>query len=109
MEVTIPVTFRVIANTIVMPRTYNGLIRDIGYQGIRAEMKHAVKDDDDVLLEFKLSLTHGHERNIYGKVRHVRRKHGHRVAGIEFTSISQRVEEDIRFFVQLFIQGSLRQ
>ena len=108
VEVKIPFTFRVIVNKIVMPRVYKGMIHDIGYQGIRAEMKHAIKEGADISLEFKLSLTHGHERNIYGKVRHVRHKHGHRVAGIEFTSISQRVEEDIRYFVQLLIQGTLR-
>ena len=46
--------------------------------------------------------------SLRGKVRHVRHKHGHRVAGIEFTSISQRVEEDIRYYVQLAIQGTAR-
>lgn len=108
VEVKIPFTCRLIVDKIVMPRIYKGLIRDLGYQGIGAEIKHALKKDADILLEFKLSLTHGDERNICGKVRHVRHKHGHRVAGIEFTSISQRVEEDIRYFVQLSIQGTLR-
>ena len=108
VEVKIPFTCRMVVDKIVMPRIYKGLIHDIGYQGIRAEIKHALKDDADIVLEFKLSLTHGHERNIYGKVRHVHHKHGHRVAGIEFTSISQRVEEDIRYYVQLAIQGTAR-
>jgi c-di-GMP-binding flagellar brake protein YcgR len=97
-----------VVDKIVMPRIYKGLIRDIGYRGIRAEIKHALKNDADIVLEFKLPLTHSHERNIYGKVRHVRHQHGRRVAGIEFTSISQRVEEDIRYYVQLAIQGTAR-
>jgi adenylate cyclase len=106
VEVRIPFTYQIVIDKIVLPQRYDGTIRDIGYQGILAEVKHGLKKHTDILLEFDLSLIGSQAREIYAKVRRIRHLRGHSLAGIEFTSVSRRVERDFRYFVQLLIQGS---
>lgn len=102
----IPFVYQLVINKIVLPERFQGVILDLGYFGLRAELQRELRDYDDILLDFDLSLIGRHAGNIYAKVRHLRRHGGHALAGIEFTSIDEQVEQDVRFFVQLLIQGS---
>lgn len=105
VEVHIPFTYQMVVDKIVLPQRREGTIRDIGYQGILARVKHGLKEDADILVEFDMPLIGGHVREIYAKVRRVRHHSGHYLAGIEFTSVNQRVDRKLRYFVQLLIQG----
>jgi adenylate cyclase len=104
--VRMPFVYRLVVNKIVLPERFQGVMLDIGYFGLRAELQHDLPDYSDILLDFDLSLIGRHAGNIYAKVRHLKRHGGRAHAGIEFTSVDQQVEQDLRFFVQLLIQGS---
>ncbi len=105
VEVHIPFTYRMVVNKIVLPQVREGTIRDMGYQGILAKVKRGLKEDADILVEFDLPLIGVHVREVYAKVRHIRHHGGHHLAGIEFTSVNQRVDRKLRYFVQLLIHG----
>lgn len=105
VEVHITFTYQMVIGKIVLPQKRKGTICDIGYQGILAKVRHGLKEDADILVEFDLPLIGGHVREIYAKVRHVRHHSGHHLAGLEFTSLNPRVERRLRYFVQLLIQG----
>ncbi len=105
VEVHIPFSYRILVDKIVLPQIREGTIREIGYQGILAKVKRGLKEDVDILVEFDLPLINFQVREVYAKVRHIRHHNGHHLAGIEFTSVNQRVDRKLRYFVQLLIQG----
>jgi len=106
VEGKLPFTYQKVVDNIVLPKVHKGTIRDIGYGGLLAEVRHGLKEHTDMVMQFDLPLIGRHEREIYGMVRHSRHHRGRRLAGIEFTSVRTRAEQDIRYFVQMLIQGS---
>jgi adenylate cyclase len=108
VEAKIPFTYHLVVDKIVLPKKRHGMIRDIGYQGVLAEVSHGLKERSDLRLDFDLSLIAREEHDIYGKVCKVKHEAGVRRAGIAFTSTSRQTEKDLRYFVQLLMQGSLK-
>jgi adenylate cyclase len=108
VEAKIPFTYHLVVDKIVLPKKRHGMIRDIGYQGVLAEVSHGLKERSDLRLDFDLSLIGREEHDIYGKVCKVKHEAGVRRAGIAFTSTSRQTEKDLRYFVQLLMQGSLK-
>jgi adenylate cyclase len=106
MEVKLPCFFNHIRNKIVMPKSVDAIIRDIGYHGVLIEIDHPLKALDDVKLEFGLPLVDFTATDIYAKVvKIINDERGH-FAGLEFTSASPETSQKIQLFVQLLVSAS---
>lgn len=106
VEVRIPFTYQSVVDKIVMPPERAGVVLDLGYNGILAEVEPGLTQHADIVLGLDLSVIGSRADEIYAKVRSTRSDRGGNFASIEFTSISEPSAEDIRHFVQLLIQGS---
>jgi len=65
-----------------------------------------VMQHDDILVRMDLSLVGSDMQELYAKVRSIREGNGQRMAGIEFTTVKDDIERDLRRFVQLLLQGA---
>jgi adenylate cyclase len=99
-------TYQSIMDKIIMPSRQQGIVLDLSYEGILAEVEPGLALFEDIRLGLDLSLVSGRSHDIYGKVRSLRTDQERHFAGIEFTSVSPQCAQDIRHLVQLLIQGS---
>lgn len=106
VEVRIPFTYQTVVDKIVMPSQHTGVVLDLGYRGIFAEVEPGLTQHADILLGLDLSLIGSRADNVYAKVRSTRSDRGGHFASMEFTSVSEQGAENIRHFVQFLIQGS---
>ena len=106
VEVKIPFTYQSVVNKIVMPPVRTGVILDLGYNGIFAEVEPGLEAHADIRLGLDLSLIGSRANDVYAKVRGMRAINGRYLASIEFTSVSVPSDLAIRQFVQTLIQGS---
>jgi adenylate cyclase len=106
VEVRIPFTYQSVVDKIVMPSQRTGVVLDIGYHGIFAEVEPGLAQHADVVLGLDLSLIGSRADHVYAKVRSTRSNRGRDFASMEFTSINEQSAADIRHFVQLLVQGS---
>jgi adenylate cyclase len=106
VEVKIPFTYQSVVDKIVMPQLRTGVILDLGYHGVFAEVEPGLEAHSDIRLGLDLSLIGSRANDVYAKVRGTRSNNGRCMASIEFTSVSVPSELAIRQFVQTLIQGS---
>jgi len=106
VEVKIPFAYQVVENKIVMPQMHQGVILDISYHGVLAEMDQDLAAHSDIKLALDLSLVGYRAGDIYAKILKTRRSEDKYLSGIEFTSVSVQSTMSIKHFVQLLIQGS---
>jgi adenylate cyclase len=106
VDVKIPFTYQTVVDKIVMPSQRTGVVLDLGYHGIFAEVEPGLAQHADILLGLDLSLIGSRADNVYAKVRSTRSDRGGNFANMEFTSVSEQGSENIRHFVQFLIQGS---
>lgn len=91
---------------VVMPGQGNGLIKDIGYHGVRADFDHPIALHSEIKLAFDLPLVGHRASEIYARVVKVSEKDGRYIAGVEFSSIGPQSESRIQLFVQMLVQGA---
>jgi adenylate cyclase len=107
VETRIPFTYRSVVDKIVVPPARSGVVLDLSYEGMLALVEPGLAKHADIHVELDLSPMGSRTHQIYAMVRNVRldddRQH---FAGIEFTSVSSESEKDLRYLVQLLIQGS---
>jgi adenylate cyclase len=106
VEVTLPITYRLVVNDAVIPEVLEGRVLDIGYHGILAEVARPMPQFTEVVLAFDLPLVGRRVADLYGKVVKTISKGNITWVGIEFSSMSTQIRADIQMFVQLLIQGS---
>ena len=106
VEVRIPFTYQPVIDKIVMPQVRTGVILDLGYHGIFAEVEPGLETRSDIRLGLDLSLVGGRADDVYTKVLATHANKGRHVASMEFTSVSVPGNAAIRQFVQTLIQGS---
>ena len=106
VEVRIPFTYQPVIDKIVMPQVRTGVILDLGYHGIFAEVEPGLATRSDIRLGLDLSLVGGRADDVYAKVLATHANKGRHVASMEFTSVSVPGNAAIRQFVQTLIQGS---
>jgi adenylate cyclase len=107
VEVKIPFTYQIIENEVVVPELYRGMILDIAYHGVLAELDWHLPTYTEIKLDVDLPLVGHKAADIYAKI--VKTKGGAGgvyLSGIEFTSVSAESNMNIQLFVQLLIQGS---
>lgn len=105
VEVRMPFTYQTVVNKIVLPQQCTGVILDLGYRGIFAEVEAGLQSHADIRLGLDLSLIGDRTGEVYAKVLGTRAKDGRNMASIEFTSVSVPGDAAIRQFVQTLIQG----
>lgn len=103
IEVNLPCSFRMIKNKIVMPKKISATIRDIGFHGMLIESDAALKELDDIKLDFNIPLVDFEAFDVYSKVVQSRRVGNRYLSGIEFTSMSPDANMKIHFFVQMLV------
>ena len=106
IEVNIPFSYQVVENKIVMPQAHQGVILDISYHGVLAEVDQELTPFSDIKLDLDLSLVGYKATDIYAKVLKTKTSAGRYLSGIEFTSVSVQSNMNIQQFIHLLIQGS---
>jgi len=107
VEVTLPFSYRLVENKIVLPQIHQGRTRDMSYHGLLAELAEPLPSMTNIRLELDLSLLgRGTTDDLYAKVLNTFMQDGRHLCGIEFTSAGEETAGDIRRFVQLLLQGS---
>jgi adenylate cyclase len=106
VQVRLPFSYRMVANQVVIPENRAGLILDVGYHGILAEVPLAHSAFSEMMLDFDLPLVGARMSDLYGRVVKVVPKEGVVHVGVEFTSMRPEQKAAIQLFVQLLIQGS---
>src|SRR5688572_2945377 len=108
VEVRVPFQYRQIEDEVVMPHGYRGMMADIGYHGILAEVSEPLELSSEVSLEAELPLLGVKVSDIAARVVKVKPLADAWQCGIEFTSISAEDNKNIQLFVQLLIQANER-
>lgn len=106
VETRLPFTCKRVIDKIVVPPAHAGLVLDISYEGILAQIDSELTLHEDIHLDLDLSLIGSRTHGIYARVLSLRHDGPRRFVGIGFTSVSPEGEHDIRHLVQLLIQGS---
>jgi len=106
VQVRLPFSYRMVVNQVVIPEGRAGLILDIGYHGILAEVPLAHSAFSEMILDFDLPLVGARMSDLYGRVVKVMPKEGVVHVGVEFTSMRPEQKASIQLFVQLLIQGT---
>jgi adenylate cyclase len=106
VQVRLPFSYRMVVNQVVIPENRAGLILDIGYHGILAEVPLAHSAFSEMILDFDLPLVGARMSDLYGRVVKVMPKEGMVHVGVEFTSMRPEQKASIQLFVQLLIQGT---
>lgn len=106
LQVKIPFSYRVIENDIVIPRLHQGMILDIAYHGVLAEVDQHLPTYSEIRFDLDLPLVGHRATDIYAKIVKTKQNESRYLSGIEFTSVSAQSNMNIQLFVQLLIQGS---
>lgn len=101
-----PFYYQIVENKIVMPESRQGMILDIGYHGVLAELDQHLSPYSEIKLDLNLPLVGHRATDLYAKIVNTKPNESHYLSGIEFTSVSARSNGNIQLFVQLLIQGS---
>jgi adenylate cyclase len=83
----------------------HGVIRDLGYHGLGAELEAARPLYSELKLAFDLSFLGFRAAEVYGRVVSSRQEEGRYCVGIEFTSVEPETQQRIELFVQMVLQG----
>ncbi|HSN20740.1 MAG TPA: adenylate/guanylate cyclase domain-containing protein [Usitatibacter sp.] len=106
VQVKLPFGYRMVVNQVVIPEPREGIILDIGYHGILAEVALAHSAFSEMMLDFDLPLVGERLTDLYGRVVKVMPKAERTRIGVEFTSMTPKQKASIQLFVQLLIQGT---
>ena len=106
IEVRIPFTYQLVKSKIVVPQVHQGVIRDISYHGVLAEVVEEIEPLSEIKLGLDLSLVGYRASDIYAKVLKCRQQDDRYLAAVEFTSVSVQSNMNIQQFIHLLIQGS---
>jgi adenylate cyclase len=105
VRVNMPFTFQRLDGKIVNPQVHEGVVHDIGYQGILADLHNQAAEFDDIKLSIDLSPLGYRAADVYGKVLHTKKLDGIPLSAVEFTSVTLQSDTSIRQFVQMLLQG----
>jgi adenylate cyclase len=106
VQVRLPFNYRMVVNDVVVPQARMGMILDIGYHGVLAEIALAPSAFSEVVVEFDLPLVGQKIGELGGKVVKVVQREDCARIGLEFSSMTPEQRAAIQLFVQLLIQGT---
>ena len=105
VETNITFNYQQLDGKTVLPDVHRGVILDISYNGVLAQLEGDVPAQTDIKLDLNLALAGGNATDVYARVLRIIERRDKRLASIEFTSVSVQSNLNIRHFVQLLIQG----
>lgn len=82
-----------------------GVIRDIGYHGLLAELERPAPLYAELKLAFDLPPIGIRAEDVYARIVSGREQAARYLAGIEFTSLDAQTSDSIALFVQMLLQG----
>jgi adenylate cyclase len=100
----IPFTYRMVVNGIVVPEPRPGTILDIGYHGVLAEIELAISAGSQLQLDFHLPLVDERFRALPGNAVKVIPREDLARVGIEFATMSPQQRGALQRYVQLLVQ-----
>jgi adenylate cyclase len=106
VQVQLPFNYRMVVNDVIVPEARMGMILDIGYHGVLAEIALAPSAFSEIVLELDLPLVGQKVRELGGKVVKVIQREDSARIGVEFSSMTPEQRAAIQLFVQLLIQGT---
>lgn len=89
----------------VYGQAMRGIVRDIGYHGILAELGRPIQLYSELKLAFDLPPIAFRAEEIYARVVSTREHGQHLFVGLEFTSLGRETNTKIERFVQMLLQG----
>ena len=95
-----------VENKIISSEPRSGMIMDISYHGVLAELDCELSIFSEIKLDIDLSLIGYTAANIYAKILNSKRQDNRYLSALEFTSVSVQSNMHIQQFVQLLVQGS---
>jgi len=101
----IPFTYRLVVNGVVVPEKQRGTILDIGYHGVLAEIAHAITAGSRLQLDFELPLVDERFRALQGHAVKVIPKDAAARVGIEFPAMTPQQRGALQRYVQLLVQA----
>ena len=106
VEVKLPFNYRMVVNEVIVPEARMGMILDIGYHGVLAEIALAPSPFSELVIDLDLPLVGQKLRGLGGKVVKVIAREDAARIGVEFSSMAPEERAAIQLFVQLLIQGT---
>jgi adenylate cyclase len=100
----IPFTYRLVVNGVVVPERRKGTILDIGYHGVLAEIGMAISAGSGLQLDFELPLVDERFRALAGHAVKVIPKDAAARVGIEFRGMTPQQRGALQRYVQLLVQ-----
>ncbi|MFN2646684.1 MAG: adenylate/guanylate cyclase domain-containing protein [Burkholderiales bacterium] len=105
VAVRLDLDYRVLEGKIVRPEVSRGVIRDLGYHGLLAELAEPLPRHAELKLAFPLPALAYRASDIFARIVSTRNEHGRTVAGMEFTSVNAETATHVRLFVQMLLQA----
>jgi adenylate cyclase len=105
VPVRLDLDYWLVEDKVVQPHAARGVIRDIGYNGMLAELERPAPRHAELKLQFNFPPLGYRASEIYGRIVSTREQEGRLLAGIEFTSLDAETSAKVRLFVQLLLQG----
>ena len=106
VEVKMPFYFQVVENKIILPESHQGMILDMSYHGVLAELDQQLAPYSEIRLALDLSLVRYKATDVYAKILRTRPSENRYLSTMEFTSVSVPSNTNIKYFVQLLVQGN---
>jgi adenylate cyclase len=107
VEVRLPFSYQLLEGKIVGPGRFPGVIRDIGYHGVLAEVfDRGLAMYTEIKLDLDLPLLAYRASDMYARIVKVVDKGDRYLLGLEFTSVTAEANSKIQLFVQMLIQGN---
>ena len=103
VEVKLPFSYQVLHNKIVIAGVMRGVVHDIGYHGVLAEVNRPLSLYTEIKLDLELPLVAYRASDIYARVVKVSEKDSRHFIGVEFTSLSGESASRIQQLVQMLM------
>jgi adenylate cyclase len=108
VKVRTPFSYQVIDVDVTVAGVRRGMIVDIGYHGILAEIDWPCAPMTEMKLEMDLPLVGHKATEVYARTLKIMKEGNSYLCGIEFTSVPAETSRQISALVQLLLQGAER-
>src|SRR6266850_2731951 len=109
VAVRVDLDYWLVEGKVVRSAGLRGVVRDLGYNGLAAELDQRLPLYAELKLAFDLSFLGFRASDVYGHAVSVRQEGARFLAGVEFTSVDEENRSCIELFVQMLLQGEYRE
>jgi adenylate cyclase len=105
VAVQLELEYAIVEGKVVGNKTSRGVVRDLSYHGLQAELQQPLPRHAELKLAFAIPPLGYRASEIYARIVSVREQDGRFLAGMEFTSVDAETVTKVRHFVQMLLQG----